>query len=342
MVGVLGGKIFEVHLLRRIKYGLTIFLLLLGSRAFAEWEVRGETNMFYTDDVSIFSASQRLSHREDPTQPVIDITNGGEDAVFEPEITVEKLLEPSWGELKIALEAQGFIFFDKTEFNHTTLGAEVSQQFQEETLLRFRYHYGPDLFLGMNREKRTGNELFAAEEVTTHFGVVELERQIVPSLMGRVLGRYGERTYNAMFKQRDTSFWTVGAHLEWEICPLVEWVLGYHYERGLADGRYQPQFEEDISSFTHYVVSEVDVHLTEHLDVRLGFDFELNTFTSGFDDDEHRNANEKIFQGEIEAFYEVNEHLEVSVGYQHGQRKFNFEPESANVNTIRAGSVFHF
>lgn len=298
--------------------------------------------MFYTDDVAIFSASQRLSHREDPTQPVIDITNGGEDFVFEPELVMEKLLEPSWGEMKFVLEAQGFIFADKTSFNHTTVGAEVSQKLSEKSLLRFRYHYGPDLFLGLNREKRSGNENLVAEKVTTHFGVVELEHQILPSLLGRVLGRYGERSYNAMFKQRDTKFWTIGGHVEWEPFSLIEIILGYHYERGLADGRNLPQYEEDISSFTHYAVLESIFHLAEDWRIKTGFDFELNTFTSGFMKDEHRNADETIFQGEVEVLHEVSECVELSLGYLHGERKFNFEPETARVNTIRVGGVIRF
>lgn len=323
--------------------GLTLLILpLVGHPAWAEWKIGGETNVFYTDDVSIFSASQRLSLQEDPTQPVIDITDQGDDVVFEPAISIGRSFQPSWGDVELTVKAQGFVFADHSEFNHGTYGAQVTQALPAETILRLRYHYGPNQFLGKNRERRSGDERFEEERVTTHFGTVELEREVLEVLMIRVLGRYGHRSYNEMFKQRDTNFWTVGTHVEWELHPGIELMLGYHYERGLADGRNQPQFEEDISFFNHYVAAELEVHMTEQTAVTFGFDFEKNTFTSGLPNDEHRNANEKIYQGEVEVRHAVNETVDLTLAYQRGQRRFSFEPSTAFVDTVWIGSAFRF
>ena len=276
--------------------GLTLLILLLvGHPAWAEWKIGGEVNVFYTDDVSIFSASQRLSLQEDPTQPVIDVTDQGDDVVFEPTISVGRSFQPDWGAIKLTFKAQGFVFADHSEFTHGTYGVVVTQTLPEETLLRFRYHYGPNLFLGKNIERRTGTEQRKDERVTTHFGTVELEREAFEVLTFRLLSRYGHRSYNDTFAQRDTDFWTVGTHVEWAIHPSVEFALGYHYERGLADGRNQSRFEEDISYFNHYVAAELEVHMTKTTTVKLGFDFEKNTFTSGLPDDEHRHGNEKVY-----------------------------------------------
>ena len=38
----------------------------------AEWTIQGESHMYYTDDVALFSASRRLTRNQDPTQPAID------------------------------------------------------------------------------------------------------------------------------------------------------------------------------------------------------------------------------------------------------------------------------
>ncbi len=178
--------------------------------------------------------------------------------------------------------------------------------------------------------------------MTTHFGTVELERVVLEMLTVRALGRYGHRSYNQMFAQRDTDFWTIGSHVEWEIHPSIEFILGYHYERGLADGRNQPQYEEDISFFNHYVAVELNVSVTHKTAVRFGFDFERNTFTSGLHDDEHLNANEKIYQGEVAISHVLQEGVDFTFAYQHGQRKFSFEPSAAVVNTVWIGSVVQF
>jgi hypothetical protein len=40
-------------------------------------------------------------------------------------------------------------------------------------------------------------------------------------------------------------------------------MLGYHYERGLADGRNEPKLRDDISYVNHYVSVELNIHLTD-------------------------------------------------------------------------------
>jgi hypothetical protein len=329
-------------LLHLIKFSLALFVLFFGSVVWAEIEIKAETNMFYTDDVSIFSASQRLSHLEDPTQPVIEVTGEGEDIIFEPVISFGKSFEPTWGDMQLTTQVQGFIFNDHSEFDHITIGTKITQSLGNHTLLRFRYHFGPDLFLGFNKEKQSGGERAEKEVVTTHFGAVEIEKDFSESLMVRLLSRYGERSYNKSFSQRDTSFWTTGTHVEWKFASIYNFVLGYHYERGLSAGRNLPQFKDDISSITHYVVSELEIGISENTSIKLGFDFEKNIFTSEFLDDELRNANERVFQGEVGVSHEFNDHFELSVSYLHGERKFNFEPNSAQVNTVQIGGVYWF
>jgi hypothetical protein len=119
-------------------------------------------------------------------------------------------------------------------------------------------------------------------------------------------------------------------------------VIGYHYERGLADGRKQPEFGEDISFFTHYIEAEVAVRVTDRLSVTCGVDIERNTFTSGIPDDDFRGAHEMLYQGELEARYELNTTIDLTLGYLHGQRKLSFEERTGIINTVWVGSVFRF
>ena len=140
-----------------------LLLLLLCSQAQAEteenegkadagsksgWRVGGEMNAFYTDDVALFSASQRLSLQEDPTQPVIQTTGQGSSGVFEPAAYVTRSFQSGWGKTDLTARAQGFVFTDQTAFSHGTYGLQLTQTLPNETILRMRYHYGPHLFLG--------------------------------------------------------------------------------------------------------------------------------------------------------------------------------------------------
>jgi hypothetical protein len=141
-------------------------LLLFSYPASSEIKLIGETNVFYTSDVSIFSASQRLSLREDPTQPLLEDTDVGDDVVYEPVAKVIKTLHPAWGKMALELKAQGYLFTSHTKFNHGTYGAQVTQTLPADFNLLFRYHFGPDQFIGKNRIRRDLEIIEAQEENT--------------------------------------------------------------------------------------------------------------------------------------------------------------------------------
>ena len=117
-----------------------------------------------------------------------------------------------------------------------------------ESRIRLRFSYAPDQFLGDNTERKSGTHQIVAEKVTSYIWSARLERALTPDLEVRLLGRYGIRRYNENFSERNTNFWTIGPHLEWKFLPRVKLGLSYHYERGLADGRDLPQYEDDVSS----------------------------------------------------------------------------------------------
>jgi len=111
-------------------------------------------NTFYTDDVAVFSASQRLSLREDPTQPLIQVTRQGSSGVFEPDLYVTRAFRTAWGDTDLTARAQGFLYTNHTDYSHATLGGEIEHAFPGWFVLRFRYHFGPRLLLGDHEESQ--------------------------------------------------------------------------------------------------------------------------------------------------------------------------------------------
>ncbi|MEC4672997.1 MAG: hypothetical protein VST68_02290 [Nitrospirota bacterium] len=308
----------------------------------AEWTVNMEGAVFYTDDVGLFSSSRRLSLQEDPTQPVVDVTDQGEDVVFEPIFTIGKTFSSRVGETAILFRGQGFVFADHSRFSHGTFGIRLEQTFPSETMVGLRYHYGPNLFLGNNEDRRSGSENLVEERVTTHFLAGTIEREVVGDVRLRVLGRYGLRLYNEAFAQRDTHFWTVGPHMEWEIRPGIELTVGYHFERGLADGRNQPEFHDDVSYINHYVSTELEVGLCAKTTVELALHYEQNDFTSNLKEDERKGATEDVLQGDVEIRHRISDALEVNVGFQRSQRKASFEPRTIIDVNVWIGGAYQF
>lgn len=152
--------------------------------------------------------------------------------------------------------------------------------------------------------------------MTTHFWSAGLEQRVHDDLALILYGRYGLRRYNAAFDQRDTDFWTIGTHLEWEVCDHVEFALAYHYERGLADGRHLPLLKDDISYFNHFVSAEFIIGLMEDLNLEMLLDYERNGFTTGIVDDERNGEHEDLVSGDIELVYKLTDTAELTAGFQ--------------------------
>jgi hypothetical protein len=119
-------------------------------------------------------------------------------------------------------------------------------------------------------------------------------------------------------------------------------VVGYHYERDLADGRKQPQLEDDTSYVNHYVAVGLEGELSERLSVETGFHYERNNWTSGIPGDERNGGHETVVQGEITLRYRFIERLGTLVGFQRSQRRQSFEPEVVRNINVFTGISYRF
>ena len=323
--------------------GLAVaWVLAAASSAMAEWSVTAGGNLFYTDDVALFSATRRLNLHGDPTQPALDtsLTEKGSDMVFEPDLLVSKSFTSSWGRTALSVKAQGFIFTENPQFNQMSAGLEVLHSFTPDTAIRLRFYTAPDQLLGENEDRLTHTP--AEERVTSHIVSLRVEQRLSENWEVRLLGRVGVRLYNEAFSERDTTFWTIGPHLAWRVMDGVKLILGYHYERGVADGRSQPQYKDDVSYINNYVTAGVEAELTRRLSLEVGMHFERNDWTSNVVGDERNGAHETIVQGEMMLRYMLTEQLGLTAGFQRGHRNQSFEQEVVYNTNVSVGATYRF
>ncbi len=307
--------------------------------ALAEWTVEERGLLFYTDDIGIFSATRRLSRDGDPTQPALDtlLTDKGSDVVLEPLLDLSNSYRNGFGALRIDVQGQGFIYTDNSRFNHGTMRLQATQSFSPETRIRLRYYYAPNLFLGDNVDRQPGMQGLVEESVTSHIWSARLERNLTQKFELRLLGRFGLRRYNDEFAQRDLNFWTIGPHLEWRLLPRVKLGLSYHYERGLAEGRSQPQLRDDVSYVNNYGSADLDIELAERLSLQMAVHYERNDWTSGIEGDLRNGAHEDIFQGEAVFTYRMTGRVRLYAGVQRSSRKQSFEEEIVKNTNVGIG-----
>ncbi len=325
-----------------LSLGFLLFLINVSpSPTYGEWLIMGETGVFYTDDAALFSGTRRLTRNQDPTQPVIDgfLAEQGEDIVLEGMAQIGRRFSLGGRTTQVGIRAQGFFFTDHTEFNHGSLGLQATHDLTPQTQVFVRYFWGPNLFLGENEERPleesgTGPPSLADEELTTHYWAGGIGQDIpgIEDLKLILFGRYGMREYDKPFTHRDTNFWTIGTHVEFAATPMVDLALGYHYERGLADGRNEPDLRDDLSYYNHFVTGELELEVTEYLNLQMAIHYEFNGWTTGFNEDERHGEHENIVQGDLVVQYRHTETLTLTAGFQGAYRKESFEEGLRNLN----------
>lgn len=185
---------------------LVTFLVIMGSCvAQADWNFNADNAGYYTDDVALFSATRRLSLKDDPTQPNIDKTGQGSDFIYEPSVEAEWTGHNSLGEVSFAADLGGYVFTNQTAFTHGLFDFELAQSFETHTKLSLHYNFVPDLFLGKNTFLHlTVKETEYDETLSSQYWSFHIDQNLTKEVIIRLLSRYGLRNYNAPFVYRDT------------------------------------------------------------------------------------------------------------------------------------------
>lgn len=287
------------------------------------WSASAEQRVLYTDNVFQLSSARRLTLAEDPSQPTVVQVTKPSDVVWEPSVDVRRTSSNRLGILEISAKAHGFIFTDHAEFNHGNYRIQVKQALSPETSLLLRYRYIPNLLLGPNFERRTGARTMQEERVTSHIWRMQLEHALSEAARFTMTTRAGLRLYNDVFAERDTVFYTLGPHLDYAAGPNLTLSLGYLYERGLAEGRGDARFNDDISYRQHFVGAGGELHLAPALSLNLHYAFRRKDFTSDLIGDTHLGRRDTIHQGTAELRYALSDTTGLTLGIQRTQRSSN-------------------
>lgn len=296
-------------------------LVSLPTLAAADWSAFTEAKVLYTDNVFELSSSRRLALAEDPSQPTVVPVKKPSDVAWEPSIDLRHTSHlTTLGPTEVSVKAHGFVFTDNPIFNHGNYRLQLTQALDADTSVLLRYRYVPNLFLGPNTERRTGFQFPEEERVTSHTWRMQLERKLDDRWMVTLVGRYGLRLYNEVFSERDTTFYTIGPRLRFHATSWATMTLDYLYERGLADGRDEPQFKDDVSYRQHFVSFGTLFQLTTPLSLELIYVYRKKQFTSDIVGDPLRGDVDNLHQGTAEFHYDLSSAARITLGFQRTQR----------------------
>ena len=319
----------------------TVWSVLCGP-AKAEWSAIAQQQVSYTTDAFQFSSARRLYLSEDPSLPTIVPLGEPEDVIWEPAVEVIRSGPTRLGTNELSVKAHGFIYTDKPIFNHGDFRIQDRQWLNPKTAILFRYRYVPNLFLGPNFERRTGTRSVQEERVTSHTWRAEFERRVNDTITAVLVSRYGLRLYNDPFAERDTNLFSVGPRVVYRAGSKVTFTLGYLYERGLADGREEPQFMDDVSYYLHFVSFETELRLTAHLALTLTYAHVQKTFTSGIPGDTHLGREDLTNQGRAEFRYQITADAAAMLAYQRTQRSSSNAFREFQDNIVSIGGEYRF
>jgi hypothetical protein len=308
----------------------------------AEWAAIAQQRVSYTTDAFQFSSARRLALSEDPSIPTAVGLNNPEDVIWEPSIEAIRSGIVGKGRNDLSVKAHGFIYTDKPIFNHGDYRIQDRQWLNPDTSILLRYRYIPNLFLGPNFERRSENRTAQEERVTSHTWRAEFERRMNEQLTATLVSRYGLRVYNEPFAERDTTFYSVGPRVNYLAASWIEFELGYLYERGLADGRQEPQFMDDVSYYLHLLSVTTDLRLLPKLSLSLSYVYVQKDFTSGITGDTHQGREDETHQGRAELRYDFAENAAATLGYQRTQRTSTQAARGFFDNIFSIGGEYRF
>jgi hypothetical protein len=324
-----------------------LLLLNMPSLGLAEWSATGGGSLFYTDNATLFSATRRSSLDGDPSQPVLDTSafGHGKDMVFEPHLRVMKFIPNSWGQTAFTVKVRGFVYAVNPEFSQMGIYLEGVHAFNPNTAIRLRFFTAPDQLLGQGKVEHGSIHGLQDARVSSHIGAIRFDKRLSEHFEIQLYGRAGVRHFNAPFTERDTLLWTIGPHFVWHMTHHARMVLGYHYERGLADGRHRPEFHEDSSYVHHFASIGFEADLMEHLELELDFHYERNNFTTGISEDHHHfHGGENIYLGSARLLYQVTDNMALNFTVQRANRNLNSEhahTQHHNTN-VGLGVIYRF
>ncbi|MBI4002158.1 MAG: hypothetical protein HY348_10280 [Nitrospira defluvii] len=309
---------------------------------YAEWSAIADQKTSYTTDAFQFSSARRLRLTEDPSQPTVVSPEKPEDVIWEPALEVIHSTTTSHGKNELSVKAQGAIYTNNPVFNHADYRIQDRFWLNADTSVLLRYRYVPNLFLGPNFERRTGTRSIQEERVTSHHWRAEVERRLSETVTAALIGRYGLRLYNESFAERDTKFWTVGPRVDYRASNWLTLTLSYLYERGLADGRQEQQFMDDVSYYLHMLSAGTEFRLSSQLDLDLVYIYRRKTFTSGIAGDTHLDRFDSTHQGVAELRYRLSSAATAMLSFQYGKRTSTNALRDFNDSIISVGGQYRF
>lgn len=340
------SRYFLADSIAHLKMLLLASLLLLCTTgpAMAELSVTGVGTLFWTDDAALFSATHRSSLDGDPSQPGLDVsrTGIGKDMVFEPHARLSTVVPSSWGNTEFSMRVHGFVYAINPEFSQAGIDLEAAHRFTPQTVLRLRYFTAPDQLLGLTDEHRHEHETVQDIRVTSNLGTVRLDHRLSEHWEIQLLGRAGIRRFNEPFSQRDTLLWSLGPHLIYHMNHHAKVILGYHYERGLAEGRHEVHLHDDASYVHHFASIGFDAELMEHLELDLDFHYERNNFTTGMPEDERFGGHENVYLGTGRLIYHLTDRTTLTLTVQRSNRQMNFHHTHDFNTNVGAGVIHRF
>ena len=308
----------------------------------SDWTAIADTKISYTTDAFQFSSARRLSFGEDPSLPTVVPLTKPQDVIWEPSLELIRSFSSGSDRTDVAFKAHGYLYTDKPIFNHGDYRLQVRRTLGPDTAIMVRYRHVPNLFLGPNFESRTGLRTVQEERVTTNRWRLEVERRLSERFTATLVGRYGLRTYNEVFAERDTRFWSTGPTLAYQVTPWARARLNYLYERGIADGAGNTQFNDDVSYRLHHVSGGAELSFQERWTLALTYTFQRKNFTSDLVGDTHRGREDNLHQGFMELGYRPKDNLLWSISYQRTQRSSSNSLRDFNDTIYSIGGEYRF
>ncbi len=300
-------------------------------------------SLIYDDNVWQFSDSDRSSFENSQNTSFFQNVESLGDFIWEPYLFLQFQPLEKTPSTRLFTDISGDFYTYNHSRNLGTYQIGLKQGIGRKVHALISYTLIPREFVGISREN-PGSGISVGETITTHTTRFRIEREIQDIDLGLTV-HHKFKDYNDAFEVQDSDIYGVGLESKIYSAYGLKTRIAYLFELGVASGRNNPNFKNDLSYRSHQLRISPEIRVNRQLAIGIRYEIKYKAFTTNLPGDtNHYGRDDTMHTVGANIYYELSKTLETKLGYERVMKRPNknkdFFAFDENVATVGLSYFF--
>jgi hypothetical protein len=279
-------------------------------------------SLIYDDNVWQFSDRDRSSFENSQNSSFFQNVESLDDFIWEPYFFLQFQPLEKTPSTQLFADISGNFYVHNPSLNLGIYQIGLKQEIRHKVQAAISYTLIPREFVGISRENPSSS-ISVGETITTHTTRFRIERKIRDINLGLTV-HHKFKDYNDTFEEQDNNIY--GAGLESKIYSGygLKTRIAYLFELGVASGRNNTNFNNDLSYRSHQLRISPEVRINRDLTIGVRYEIKYKAFTTNLSGDtNHYGRYDTTHTVGANIYYELGKTLETKLGYERVMKRPN-------------------